>query len=244
MTETNKIPHSSWAEVYDIAYQRTYGLIYETFTKNTVKVINQLLNKSSKILDFGAGTGRLSIPLANDGHQITAVEPCQEMIDQLKLKDFNNKVESVCKKMEDFETTIEYDAALCVFTVIIYLLDEDSFKKSMSAAYNALRQGGILLLDIPMESVFRSYERKDNEFYRSVDVIPIQSNNNLFIYKEILKLFKDNGYHRHFEDEFIIRFWPSQQVIDLLMGVGFVLSKNLSNQFSGTGSNYYAFQKL
>ena len=34
------------------------------------------------ILDFGAGTGRLSIPLAGKNFEVTAVDPCFEMLCQ------------------------------------------------------------------------------------------------------------------------------------------------------------------
>jgi len=41
----------------------------------TVGLVDELLGPGGSVLDIGAGTGRLSIPLAGRGHRVTAVEP-------------------------------------------------------------------------------------------------------------------------------------------------------------------------
>ena len=46
--------------------------------------------------------------------------------------------------------------ALCVFTVLLYLLDEEALEQSLEAAFRALRSGGTLLIDIPSKALFRS----------------------------------------------------------------------------------------
>lgn len=57
-------PHSSWADVYDLAYQRSFGEFYNHLTDATVEMIVGRIRPPARIVDFGAGTGRLSIPLA------------------------------------------------------------------------------------------------------------------------------------------------------------------------------------
>ena len=235
-------PHSSWAEVYDIAYQLSFGDFYTRLTDATVDLIVSRVPAPAKIVDFGAGTGRLSIPLSRKGYRVTAVEPCQEMLMQLKKKDPDRAISPVCTRMEDFRGKDEFDAALCVFTVILYLLDEDSLKNSLNAAYGALRSGGMLLLDIPSEAIFRGYSRCAPSFERTVTVT--RQKESIYIYREEVNVQGDDYELTHYVDEFPIRHWSSQQVLEALGELGFIYSEDLTCLFFGTGSNYYLYQKL
>ncbi len=236
-----KQPHSSWAEVYDIAYQRSFGDFYDRLTDATVKLIAGIVPAPASIVDFGAGTGRLSIPLSQMGYAVTAVEPCQEMLAQLQIKDRDNSIRSVSARMEDFRSEGKFDIALCVFTVILYLLDENSLKRSLAAAYEALRTEGMLLLDIPSETIFSGYSRRDPRFERTVAVT--RHNGSLYLYREELVVTDDNGEATRYEDEFQIRHWPKKQVMELLKEIGFVDGEDLTPHFSGAGSSYYKFKK-
>jgi len=79
-------PHASWAVAYDRLYENSFGSFYERLTELTLAHIQEVIQSNSKIIDFGAGTGRLAIPLAKMGHSVTAVEPCTEMLDVLRTK--------------------------------------------------------------------------------------------------------------------------------------------------------------
>jgi len=237
----NGQPHSSWADVYDIAYQRSFGDFYDRLTVATVELVEGMLALSSCIVDFGAGTGRLSLPLSRKGYAVTAVEPCQEMLVQLQVKDQDNLVKTVCSRMEEFRGEGKFDMALCVFTVILYLLDEDSLKKSLTAAYEALHPDGCLLLDIPSEAIFSSYSRRDSSFERTVTVTP--RNGGIYSYKEDLVVTNDDGESTRYQDEFQIRYWSKHQVMETLQEVGFVDYEDLTHHFSGAGSSYYKYKK-
>ena len=234
-------PHSSWAEVYDIAYKRSFGDFYDRLTDVTVGLIADRFPPPASIVDFGAGTGRLSIPLSQMEYAVTAVEPCQEMLAQLHRKDQHNSIRSVCARMEDFRGEGKFDMALCVFTVILYLLDEDSLKKSLAAAYEALRPDGMLLLDIPSEMIFKGYSMRDHGFERRVAVT--RHYGSVYTYREELIVTSDNGEAARYEDEFKIRHWSKQQVMESLQEIGFVDGEDLTAQFSGAGSSYYKFKK-
>ena len=44
------------------------------------------LHAGARVLDIGAGTGRMAIPLANRGCEVVAVEPASGMLAQLLAK--------------------------------------------------------------------------------------------------------------------------------------------------------------
>ena len=58
-----------------------YDLLYEDVTEDIDMYIH-LLKNSKNILEFGAGTGRVTIPLAKDGHYIDAVDISKSMLDK------------------------------------------------------------------------------------------------------------------------------------------------------------------
>ena len=70
---TTKQPHDSWAIFYDFVYQKTFGNFYNSLTDETLKVINNIIPYGT-IIDFGAGTGRMTIPLKNQDCEMIAVK--------------------------------------------------------------------------------------------------------------------------------------------------------------------------
>ena len=119
-------PHSTWAEFYDEAYHRSFEGLYEALSEATVRFVSTRQPLPARIVDYGAGTGRLALPLSRAGYTVVATEPCPEMLAVLKAKAAIETlaVETVCCRMQDPLQLPPFDLALCVFTVISYLLDE------------------------------------------------------------------------------------------------------------------------
>jgi SAM-dependent methyltransferase len=234
-------PHSSWAVVYDLAYERSFGALYNGLTDKTVRFVQQRLPLPAKIVDFGAGTGRLSIPLAAHGYDVVAVDPCSEMLDQLRKKAPDSSSSVCASRMEDYVGAGDCDWALCVFTVLLYLADINSVEAAFRAAFCALKPGGNLLVDIPSRNVFASYHRKDDVMDRRVTVT--ETANDVFLYLEELIICHPDGSQSSYRDEFPIRYWPPDQVLAAMGKVGFVMEEDCSPHFAGTGSHYYLMKR-
>jgi len=131
--------------------------------------------------------------------------------------------------------------ALCVFTVLLYLLDEDSLNKALIAAHTSLKPGGFLLIDIPSRAIFSSYSRDDDLIERSVSVI--NQIGNIYSYQEDMKVKLQDGRESRYQDTFSIRYWPPELVMVALQEVGFVLEADISHRFSGSGSHYFIMKK-
>ena len=79
-----------WSEYLDI--------FYSTAPKNDlIFYFNFCKNFGGNILEFGAGTGRISIPIARSGMKITAIDISQNMLNQLSKKIYG---ESFAKKIK------------------------------------------------------------------------------------------------------------------------------------------------
>ena len=231
-------PHASWAQQYDLAYHRSFGEFYDALTEATVDYITEIQEAPARIVDFGAGTGRLALPLARAGYSVVAVEPCAEMLAVLNSKAEKERlaIKTVHGRMQDEFQSPPFDLALCVFTVLPYLLDEAALNASFQTAAAALRPGGHLLLDIPSRHVFRSYTRTFADFVREVRLIP--ETEVLFRYEEAIRVL-DGSHWLNYADSFVIRYWEPSQVFHALGNAGFRVEADLSEKFAGSGSDYY-----
>lgn len=99
-------PHASWAHIYDRAYELSFGSHYDNLTENTIAAIEQVLGPSGSIVDLGAGTGRLSLPLLDRGYSVTSVEPCQALADELQKKRVGTQLDIRVAKMVDFQSPV------------------------------------------------------------------------------------------------------------------------------------------
>ncbi len=92
-----------------------------------------------KVLDVGAGTGRLSLPLANRGASVTALDVSRKMLELLKKK--NSKIITVVGDAESLPFKNEtFDIVAAAF-LIVHLKDP---KRFFDEAYRVLKDGGIL----------------------------------------------------------------------------------------------------
>ena len=231
-------PHSSWAQHYDAAYAHSFGKIYEALTTVTLENVAKLQPPPARIIDFGAGTGRLSLPLAKAGYFVVAVDPCAEMLDMLRSKAAtqNLTVNTIPCRMQDEFQSAPFDIALCVFTVLLYLLDEASLAASLRRAAAVLRPGGRLLFDIPSRQLFHSYRWETPDFVREVTVTA--ETGELFRYEEAIRV-SDGGRWTDYADSFQIRLWQETEIFSALKQAGFVVEEDLSRQFACSGSKYF-----
>jgi SAM-dependent methyltransferase len=238
-------PHASWAQVYDAAYERTFGDVYESLTVSTVTVVRRKCAPPASLVDFGAGTGRMAVPLAVQGYTVTAVEPCTEMLDELRRKDPEGRVRAIASSMQDFQSDQTFDVALCVFTVLLYLLDEASLRASFRSAAGCLKTEGWLLLDIPSCQVFRSGEvSRGHGFRRAWQVRPVPEKPDLYDYTENIHSTDGRGTERSYEDSFRIRHWHESIVMKVAEDCGLAKAEGPLPEFAATGSSYFWLRKF
>lgn len=237
MTE---FPHSSWAQVYDFAYERSFGDFYTWLSRETIDLVCERIQIPARIVDFGAGTGRLSIPLSEHGYDVVAVDPCREMLEQLKTKSSELDIIACQSRMEDFAGAGDYDFALCVFTVLLYLPDVASLQASLDAVFCSLKDGGHLLIDVPSRGIFSSYSYNDDDVDRRVTVV--ETTPNIFYYREELTIKSPEG-DSSYNDGFCIRYWSVGEVMQMLDKAGFQMAEDCSDRFAGSGSHYFLMKK-
>lgn len=102
-------------------------------------LLGDLLGK--KILDVGAGTGRLTLKLAKAGAEVTALDVSEEMLKRIKNHEL--RIKNVVGDAESlpFEDN-SFDFVVAAF-LIVHLKD---LKRFFDEAYRVLKDGGKLLI--------------------------------------------------------------------------------------------------
>ncbi len=116
----------------------------ENHTKRAQKVLKRMnLKCDQTILDVGAGTGAISIPIAKVTKQVTAVEPSRGMLDYLKANAKKENVENITcinKKWEDveLENDIEkYDIVFASYSISMLDIKETLYKMNQATKKTA-----------------------------------------------------------------------------------------------------------
>ncbi len=137
--------YHEYAWAYDLLVDsNTYKQL--SFIKTIVSL--HLLPQPLQVLDAGCGTGSLAIALAGDGHQVTAIDLSEPLLEEAKRKNTNEQnLTFVTVNILELETSNTYDLIVCRGVLNDFTLDEQR-EKLFSIFHKALRPNGLLVADV------------------------------------------------------------------------------------------------
>lgn len=146
----------------------------------SMKYIKEYLKEfdNPKILDIGAGTGAYSVPLAEEGYDVTAIELVKHNLRYIESK--NSKVKTHlgnATNLEKFQDN-SFDLVL-LFGPMYHLITDEKKIKALSEACRVTKNNGIVMVAYIMNDyAIIMHGFKENKILESI-------NNNLV----------DNNYH-------------------------------------------------
>ncbi len=136
----------------------------QQFKAGTYKRGNVFLNQVKKmlpdreayVLDYGCGTGRISMILGQEGYRVLAVDPAVDHIQIAhSLNTFPNVEFSVLN--DDLKIPLERFDAVVSSSVLEFVPDVDQYIQSI---YGVLKVGGVVFVSVPnVYSLWRVYSK-------------------------------------------------------------------------------------
>ena len=125
------------SDLYDLEYDHDYDLPFWMALAQ---------REGGPVVEWGAGTGRLAVPLAHAGHEVTAVEISEEMVGVGRGK--GTTVEWTRGDIRDASLGRRYGLAVCAFNSLLCLLSADDTVTFLRNARRHLAPGGLLGVEV------------------------------------------------------------------------------------------------
>ncbi len=159
-SEFEAIPYNRFAYAYDdmmahVDYGRWVRYIADLFELYDAK--------PRRILDLACGTGSVAIPLAQHGFEVVGIDRAPGMLDVAarKAERAGAEVEWAEGDMRDLGIDAEYDAVVCLYDSVNYMLSAAELKMAFESVSRALRPGGLFIFDVISErNILRHFHSK------------------------------------------------------------------------------------
>lgn len=139
-------------EIWDVDAAQRYdtpgtGMFAPEVLGPTVDRLAELAG-DGRVLEFAIGTGRVAIPLAERGIPVTGVELSRPMIEQLRTKADEARIEVVVGDMATTRAPGEYSLVYLVFNTISNLLTQGEQVACFRNAARHLIPGGRFVIEL------------------------------------------------------------------------------------------------
>ena len=154
-------------------YGKTFADIYDTWygdlETETLDLLEDLA-QGGPVLELGIGTGRVALPLADRGLDVTGIDASQEMLDKLRGKPGAEKVRLTLGSFADFPDELaaeRYNLIYIVFNTLFGLLTQEAQVSCFKAVAAHLNDEGRFLIEAFVPDLMR-YD--DGQVVRVIDL--------------------------------------------------------------------------
>jgi SAM-dependent methyltransferase len=223
-------PYSRLSEIYDHVMRHVDYVHWASYVESLFERHNAL---PVTLLDLACGTGSLAIELHKRGYDISGADGCLEMLHEgrKKVSALSYPISFYHRNLLDLYDLPKYDAVLCLYDSINYMMTLDDMAKAFDMMHDILMPGGLLIFDVCTESNSLEHFNDLKEEDRGNGF----SYTRRSYYKEGIQY---NQFDIHFEENDSIaqevhqqRIYPLSDIKRVLAGSGF----EIEGAYSGFG---------
>ena len=128
----------------------------DRFLAGDLETYARLLPPASRVLELGAGTGRVAFALAARGHQVTGLDIAPAMLAQAEAKrtalthEISSRVSFVRGDMTSFALGETFDAVFCTYFALAHLPVGAAWTRTFGAVARHLAPEGIAAFHLPV----------------------------------------------------------------------------------------------
>jgi SAM-dependent methyltransferase len=143
--------HYADAALYDHEYRRRRADV--TFYRELAR---SRVARGGRILELGAGSGRVTIPLARDGHRVIALDQSRPMLDRLRMRvgtlsGAARQRVTVCEgDLRNFHVGAPVDLVIAAFNVLEHLYTRSELAACLACVRASLAPGGAFAFDVQL----------------------------------------------------------------------------------------------
>ena len=139
-----------FADVYDDLYHGVSDV------PSTTRFFDELVRAATggepgRVMELAAGTGRLTLPLAELGHDVTALDISPDMLDRLRRKDASRttggRVTTIVGDMARDLPAGPFDVVFIAFNSLFMLTDPDDQAECFASVAGVLGERGAFVLE-------------------------------------------------------------------------------------------------
>jgi cyclopropane fatty-acyl-phospholipid synthase-like methyltransferase len=139
-----------------------------------LELSSQVVDEGQALLDVGAGTGRVTVPLAQAGHQVCALDLDPVLLDELERRATGLPVEVFCGDARDFELPGRRFPLILVPMQTVQLLGgADAHASFFRRARAHLSDRGMVAVALAVAEDFEEFEWRDGDMAPLPDIAEI-----------------------------------------------------------------------
>ncbi|MFF5986750.1 class I SAM-dependent methyltransferase [Prauserella flavalba] len=156
------MPYRVRPEAYGEALADVYDQMYpDTETPATVEFLASLVEPGARVVELGAGTGRLAVPLAAKGLSVHAVEVSGQMLEKLRERDPQGTVKTVRADFTEHVVDGNFDLCYIVCNTLFMVPDPERQIETLRRAGEHLAPGGTLVVEVYDPAPFHQLTRPE-----------------------------------------------------------------------------------
>ena len=130
-----------WADVYDERFE-------PRFARDTVEAVAFVLGivGGGRALELGIGTGRVALPLAEQGVRVHGIDASKEMVARLRRKPGGRRIPVTMGDFERVAVQGRFDLVYVVFNTIFALLSQEAQVRCFAGVARRLEPGGAFVV--------------------------------------------------------------------------------------------------